>query len=260
MANLTANKHRINPQGTQHAYVDQRRAADSQEIYDGAIVCYDSAGRITRGGDTAGLRFAGIARARVTSGSSTTEEVPFEWGHFEEFAINGSDLTAADVGRLAYAEDDQLVTGEAGSANKVAIGRITGFRAGFVTVHVGELAPLAASGTYTPTLAGVTNVDGTPTASLAYFTRVGDIVRVDAIVSVDPTSGSSASTVASLTLPFASNLGATDLVGVAASPGTIRSGTVAGDAASDTARLTFLANGTTAETFHLSFTYRVIPA
>jgi hypothetical protein len=116
------------------------------------------------------------------------------------------------------------------------------------------------SGVYAPTLAAVTNVDGTPTATNAMYSRNGSIVQCAMTLSVDPTAA--AATVVSITLPFASDIGAvTDVTGVAsrALGGVATSGgSVEGEATENGARLKFTAVGTSAEVWHVMFTYKVI--
>lgn len=113
---------------------------------------------------------------------------------------------------------------------------------------------------YTPTLTGTANVDGTPTTSGAFYQRIGSIVRVEATLSIDPTADATLTTVG-ISLPVTSDISAAgDLSGVAVRDGGNAAdavGSLAGDADNDRATLTFTSTGTAAETWHVSFTYAV---
>lgn len=60
------------------------------------------------------------------------------------------------------------------------------------------------SGTYTPTLTGDANVDGTPTLLHATYTQIGNIVTCYVTMSIDPTANTTQTQVG-ITLPIASN-------------------------------------------------------
>jgi hypothetical protein len=79
--------------------------------------------------------------------------------------------------------------------------------------------PTFASGTYTPTAAGVANVDSVTPGQFHYITIVKD-VSFSGYVAIDPTAGNKITTV-TLTLPIASTLGNSlnDAAGVASSSG-----------------------------------------
>jgi len=109
------------------------------------------------------------------------------------------------------------------------------------------------SGTYTPTMAGVLNIDSV-TSSLAKYIRVGDVVCVFGILTADATA-SSTTTLVSISLPVASNFGAaTDADGVASNYG----GRLYADAASDLLILNYFVSTASAVTFAYSAMYRVI--
>ncbi len=70
------------------------------------------------------------------------------------------------------------------------------------------------SGTYTPTLTNTTNIAAS-TANLCHWLRVGDVVHVAGTVDIDPTAGSTLTTL-DLSLPVASNFtGSGSLAGTA---------------------------------------------
>jgi hypothetical protein len=114
------------------------------------------------------------------------------------------------------------------------------------------------SGTYTPTLTNVANL-GASTAFECQYLRVGSVVTVSGKVDVDPTAGA-ATTRLGISLPIASNFGASeDLGGVAFSSITFGEGAAMfADATNDRAEMRWVngANGNFA--MHFTFTYAVI--
>lgn len=79
--------------------------------------------------------------------------------------------------------------------------------------------PVFASGVYTPTAAGVANVDSVSPGQFHYI-RIGNEVSFSGYVAIDPTAANTATTI-TLTLPIASTLGSSlnDASGVASSSG-----------------------------------------
>lgn len=137
---LSANKFRDTVQQTNLVTHGQKVGVDSEEFYEGAIVCHNGAGAIAPGANSAGFEVAGICTRRLSTGASNTAEVTYEWGHLEEFPIQASTLDASDIGKNAYVFDDELVCNDVTATNDVRLGRIVDFRTGFVTVHVGVFA------------------------------------------------------------------------------------------------------------------------
>jgi hypothetical protein len=114
--------------------------ADSQTIFQGAVLCHNGAGKVAEGADSAGFFIAGVSPRKATTGTSNTKELEYEWGHEELFAHDGS-LTAADVGKNAALLDDNTVCDSTVTTNDVVAGRITEFvSSSFVWVHVGVFA------------------------------------------------------------------------------------------------------------------------
>jgi hypothetical protein len=117
-----------------------------------------------------------------------------------------------------------------------------------------------ASGRYTPTLTNTTNVAAS-TAYSSHYLRVGDEVVVQGSLDIDPTAGAGAATVLGISLPIASNLGASiDLSGSAASTtATVDTNmTLSGDTANDRASLAYSATDATNHNIKFQFTYQVI--
>lgn len=118
--------------------------------------------------------------------------------------------------------------------------------------------PNAASGTYTPTLTNVANLDGS-TAYQCQYVRIGNIVTVSGKVAVDPTLAATA-TQLGISLPIASNIGAEeDCAGCAFASGIAGQGAaILGDAANNRAQLQFISADLTNQAMFFTFVYEVI--
>lgn len=114
-----------------------------------------------------------------------------------------------------------------------------------------------ASGIYTPSLTNVSNLDGS-TAYQCQYMRVGSVVTVSGKVDVNPTAAGS--TEVRLTLPIASNFGASeDCGGTAFAPGVAGQGAaLLADVVNNAARLLFVTSDTLNREMCFSFTYRII--
>ncbi len=120
------------------------------------------------------------------------------------------------------------------------------------------LGPVLASGTYTPSLTNVANLDAS-TAYVCQYLRVGDTVTVSGRVDVDPTLAAT-STALGISLPFTSSLANTeDLAGTGASP-SVAGQVVAifADTTNDRANLQFVSGDINNRSTFFSFTYRII--
>ena len=115
-----------------------------------------------------------------------------------------------------------------------------------------------ASGTYTPTLTNVANLDAS-TAYEAQYMRVGSVVTVSGRVDIDPTLAAT-STQLGISLPIASNLGATeDCAGTAFCTAVAGMGAaILGDAANNRAQLQYISSDINNQPMYYTFTYGVI--
>ena len=123
MAALAADKKRItrNLGGVKVATV---LLADSQTVYEGAIIMRNSSGDPAVGADTASCVAMGVASEAVTSSTSnTTKFVKIEYGHEEWFATTGT-FTKASIGANCTISDDQTIALAATTTNDVALGMI----------------------------------------------------------------------------------------------------------------------------------------
>lgn len=118
--------------------------------------------------------------------------------------------------------------------------------------------PTLASGTYTPTLTNVANIDSS-TAFKCQYSRVGNIVTVSGAASVNATTAAT-STSLGISLPIASNLGATDDCNGAAAAGSVQgqSGTIRADTANNRAELFYVCAVDTDVGMRFTFSYEII--
>lgn len=114
------------------------------------------------------------------------------------------------------------------------------------------------SGTYTPTLTGVTNVAST-TALECQYLRVGSVVTVSGAVTVTPTAAAGTTTDVGISLPISSNFAtAHQCGGFAGENLNAQYGPINGDTTNDRAVLSFKAQVTSARSFYFTFTYLIV--
>jgi len=144
---------------------------------------------------------------------------------------------------------------QAASAVAITGGTIDG-----TTITGGSVLGVSAlaSGTYTPTLTNVTNIDST-TAYDAQYLRVGSVVTVSGELDLNPTV-TPADTEVGISLPIASNLAQTYQLGGTANSFDVISeaGTVRGDAANNRASLRLVTNSAATHKMTFIFTYLII--
>ena len=118
---LSADKKRIvrNILGQKNATI---LLADSQTVYEGAIIMRNSSGDPVVGADTASCVCIGVASAAVTSSTTnTTKFVNVEYGHEEWFASTGT-FTKASIGVGVCIADDQTIATAGVATNDVVLG------------------------------------------------------------------------------------------------------------------------------------------
>jgi len=207
-----------------------------------------------------GHRAFASSTTNLALGTPTSTTYPITNSNGTGFTLPSA--TTTDAG-LFNASDKTKLDGIASGANNYSLPVATASVLGGVKQGTGvaidgsgviSALTQATSGTYTPTVANVSN---TSSLSLTYaaYTRIGDIVTVDAIINYTTTSGVTSSQV-SVTLPFdvCSNNAVT---GIASVVGANEAGIV--DYNSNTsARVYFPANALTgARVTHIRFTYTV---
>jgi hypothetical protein len=104
-------------------------SAAAVKIFAGALVMRDASGFITKGQTALGLRGAGRAERAVdnSAGSAGDRDVPYRAGLFRFVnSASADEITAADIGKLCYAVDDQTVAKTNGSNTRSAAGIVAG--------------------------------------------------------------------------------------------------------------------------------------
>jgi hypothetical protein len=121
--------------------------------------------------------------------------------------------------------------------------------------------PIIASGSWSPTLTGVANVDGTPTSLYATYTRMGSIVTCQVTLSIDPTVITTQTEVG-ISLPIASAFtGSNDASGEGAGStgnGVAQYVQVVSDGTNDRATLIFQSGSTSASIVTATFQYTIL--
>jgi len=116
------------------------------------------------------------------------------------------------------------------------------------------------SGTYTPTLTGITNVTSS-TAYVCQYMRVGNVVTVSGKIEVTPTINNAQTTIG-ISLPIASNFSSSEQCG--GSSHTVANTTaghgaaIYADATNDRAEMDYFETHGASDTFSFSFTYKII--
>lgn len=138
--------------GLEHMRTVEVLAADSQTFYAGGAVMINASGLAVVGDATTAMYAVGVAGEDLVTGSSNTKTLKVEFGH-EEWFPRESAITQADLFKMAYIEDDNLVTDAGGQAltTGVALGPIRELQTfdGQIGcwVHVLGPAPYAVSAT-----------------------------------------------------------------------------------------------------------------
>ena len=135
---------------------------------------------------------------------------------------------------------------------------------GLLISHTGVTAPAVAdgnvfSGTYTPTLTNVANIDSSASSNCQYM-RVGNVVTVSGQVTIDPTVVST-NTELYMSLPIASDLSAgRNCSGTFASNSisTTNVGSIFSETTLNVANFRFMSNVATSTNFFFTFTYIII--
>lgn len=120
----------------------------------------------------------------------------------------------------------------------------------------GGVAPvIATSGQYTPAITGIANVDSVNISEAMWF-RIGQVVKVTGNVSIDATASATETTV-SISLPIMSDMvDNAQLGGVAVSRHVDHpAASIIGDAATDTARMSYKAPNTSGTAWWFDFSY-----
>lgn len=125
----------------------------------------------------------------------------------------------------------------------------------------GKQALVIHSGTYTPTITGITN-HAASTSAVCQYARVDDVVTVSGVIQHDPTAGAAAVTEFRITLPIASTFStATQCAGAGVRydtglPITDRVA-IYGDTTNNEARFFYMSGNAANATLAFTFTYLI---
>jgi hypothetical protein len=228
--------------------------ASNTTIWAGAMLAVNSGGYAVPASDTAGLRVLGRAATTVVNaGANGAETVSVRRGVFRW--VNGDTFTRADVGALAFVEDDATVQKAASATHDIIAGLIVDVDADGVWVDTYSLPSsgsasvvnLAASGnaaiTGNATVGGTLGVTGNATlggtAAVTGNTTVGGTLGVTgnttvsnitatgtAAVTGNATVGGTLTTTGATTLTGDTTIGASKVVITAASGNILSKGTL----------------------------------
>lgn len=120
MTALAANKAR-KTRAVQDMVRGEITAADSQTFFEGSMVNRNSSGNPVVATDAASETFMGVCSEALTTSTSNTTKVKFEYGHEEWFA---SALTKTSIGANGTILDDGTISNAATTTNDVIVGEI----------------------------------------------------------------------------------------------------------------------------------------
>lgn len=171
-----------------------------------------------------------------------------------------SPLPVAQGGtNLTTATDDNTMVGNGTTWQSKSIpdcadtnGNHLNYTASSNTFSCGTSSPLTlGASTYTPTITSVTNI-ATTASPAGQWLRVGNVMTVSGVVSIDPTAGTTLSTYR-ISLPVASNLSNLSqcIGGIVFMPsGTTVNGRIIGDTTNDAAQVDFISDSGAASQIH----------
>lgn len=171
-----------------------------------------------------------------------------------------SDLQGGSSGQyyhLTSGQHTDLTDGGDSSSHYHSSDRARANHTGTQTMSTISDLPTLASGTYTPTLTNVLNLDAS-TAFQCQYLRVGAVVTVSGQFSVDPTA--TGLTRLGISLPIASNFGATSDLGGCANSIAVASESagIHADTTNDRAQVNWITTTTANNSMYFTFTYEVI--
>lgn len=172
-------------------------------------------------------------------------------------AISATIVTDSVVNTLLANMADSTIKGRASGAGSGDPTDLTAAQVAAIVATAVASALNLSSGTYTPTLTGVTNIDSVTDLGGRYI-RLGNIVFVSGAALIDATAAAAATEVG-ISLPFASTLGSDFVIAGSASANAIlQPGAILGDNANDRARLQFVAQSAAAQVMWWTFAYLIV--
>lgn len=192
----------------------------------------------------------GMGKITEVSGNPLQYDVhfaPYRCRNSSSYAAAGANWTTSS----ARWRVEKSVSGQA-----VGFGLASTTSSGLVNPYV-EGSGVVYSAEYTPTCTAVSNI-GSVANGRAWYQRVGKMVTVYGSFSGTPSSGGGTATVASVTLPIATNLtNVNQLKGVCNFEGGKNGGYVTGDTSSDYALVAFNATTTGNDNVDYTFSYMI---
>lgn len=246
--------------GTYLAEIKRNTASNQQALLFTNTSASGSNGEISVGGGSAS--FASWQNAfydvAYTAGGRTFSSLGgFKW---DPLVLGTTKMTFSDAG--LYIGGSAAATHALTVNGQVRITAVTASTNGTDSVAVFSGGVLKAtntitSGTYTPTLTNVTNLDAS-SVTLCQYMRVGNTVTVSGKITVDPTATGTVQL--RLTLPIASALTQSfQVAGTAAASGIAgQVAAILGDAANDEGFLQFVTTDVTSQAMYFSFTYQIL--
>lgn len=138
---------------TQERVPQLRTLEAAADLYAGALVAVNAAGKAVPASDTAGLAVIGRAQQAAKIGDKITAKA----GCFAFDAPSGVTFTAADIGKTVYVSDDHTVA-LTGTENAVTAGVVFDVDTQGVWVVVGRGTASVAAHTHTIEIADVTGL------------------------------------------------------------------------------------------------------
>ncbi len=140
-------------------------------VYIGALAAVDAAGNLNPAADTAGLKVLGRCEGKTgpgitgldadnTGGIAGAIIANVKRGVFKFDNSTGNAITAAQIGKSCYVEDDHTVNKDGGT-NKVKAGRVIGLDDSAASVWVDTTAAAGLPISFTPTQTSNATIAGT---------------------------------------------------------------------------------------------------
>lgn len=125
---------------------DEIGAAANAVWYQGSIIMNNASGYGIVGADTASCTALGVATnsGDNTGGSAGDLTIKYAYGHQEQFAISGSEIAIADIGKTCVIVDDNTVGDAAAQTNDVQLGIVRAIESSKAWVEVAVMNNSAA--------------------------------------------------------------------------------------------------------------------
>lgn len=243
----------VNDSSTGFVTLDTAQDITGAKTFDSSKLLLEEAG----GTDTATIAVASLAASRTYTVPDAGAAADFVMTEGAQ-TINGAKTFDSSALKLEEAGGTDVVTVAVAAlgAGRTYTVPDAGGAATFGMVTAG--GALIASGTYTPTVTSVANLDSSSAQECQYM-RVGNTVTVSGIVTVDPTL-TATSTQLGISIPIASNFAVnSDCSGVAFAYAIAGQGAaIVADGGNDRAHMQWISTDITSQDMVFTFSYQVI--